>query len=298
MQKYLIIFICLILSTNLKAQKVYKLYFLGGQSNMDGLGKVAELQDNFGESISDIKIFHGNTSADNEKADGKGIWADLKPGHGFGFYSDGKKNFYSELFGPELGFGAKLKELEPGSNIAIIKYSRSGSSIDTAASRGFGCWHPDYEGINQFGHFKETVKNAYASSDIDNDGENVILIPSGIIWMQGESDGDCTEKIALRYEDNLKYLISQIREVFQNSKLPVVIGKVSDSGNRDNGKAWEFGEIVMAAQKAFVESDSNAAIVTETDSLGYTDFAHYNSEGFLKLGNLFAEKIHYLNKIK
>ena len=287
-----ILFICL--GIVVISAKEYKLYYLGGQSNMDGFGYIKDLPSELSQPLAGVYIFHGNTSADNTAVDGKGIWEPLKPGHGSGFFSDGQINKLSERFGLELSFARRLQELQPSESIAIIKYSRGGTSIDTAAAGEFGCWDPDYSygnGINQYDHFLATIKNALSVEDIDGDGEKDTLIPTGILWMQGESDAGFGEEIAQKYQSNLRRLMDLIRATFRTDDLPVIIGRISDSGQAAGGKVWPQGEIVRQAQANYVKSDGNAALITSTDLYGYSDPWHYDSNGYLDLGGKFAEAL-------
>ncbi|GAB4148544.1 MAG: sialate O-acetylesterase [Planctomycetaceae bacterium] len=278
------------------------MYYLGGQSNMDGYGRVNELPRELSQPVAGVMIFHGNTSPDGSPVDGKGIWAELRPGHGVGFRSDGKTNRYSSRFGVELTFARQLQKQYPKSNIAIIKYSRGGTSIHAKAAGGFGCWEPDYtggkgkgKGINQYDHFLATIKHATAVRDIDGDGEADNLIFSGIVWMQGESDAAYTKEIANAYGSNLKRLMGLIRDALGSKSIPVVIGRISDSRKNKAGKVWRHGEIVRAMQAKFVKNDRAAALVTSTDKYGYSDPYHYNSAGYIDLGKQFADA---LSKIK
>ncbi len=100
--------------------KDYQLYYLGGQSNMDGFGYNKELQGEDAEPVKGVMMFHGNQGLDGHPVDGRGLWAELRPGNGTGFSSDGKENKYSDRFGVELSFARRLKELQPDANIAII----------------------------------------------------------------------------------------------------------------------------------------------------------------------------------
>ncbi|MFC2084974.1 sialate O-acetylesterase [Bacteroidota bacterium] len=223
--------------------KDYKLYYLGGQSNMDGFGFNSDLPEELNDTLKGVMIFHGNTSPDNTPVDGRGIWTELVPGHGAGFKSDGEINYYSERFGVELTFAQKLLDLDPGSNIAILKYSRGGTSIDFEARGRLGCWEPDFRDttdVNQYDHFLAAVRYALSVKDIDGDGEEDRLIPTGIIWMQGESDAYFSEETANRYEFNLKRLMDLMRAAFRVDDLPVVIGQITDSGqDEDDGKVWK-----------------------------------------------------------
>ncbi len=272
--------------------KTYHVYFLGGQSNMDGYGYVRDLPEDLQGPVPGVMIFHGNTSPDSAAADGRGLWATLRPGHGVGFASDGVTNAYADRFGVELTFARRLQEHDPATPIALIKYSRGGTSIDSTAAGRFGSWEPDFRGgngVNQYDHFLASLRHAFAVSDIDGDGADDTLVPAGIVWMQGESDAAITEAVARRYEANLKRLMDLIRAALRVDDLPVVLGRISDSGQEADGKVWDHGELVRAAQAAFVQKDARAALVTTTDAYGYSDRWHYDSAGYLDLGRQFAE---------
>ncbi|MEM7368665.1 MAG: sialate O-acetylesterase [Bacteroidota bacterium] len=289
-------FILLIfLSSNLLFSKDYYTYFLGGQSNMDGYGYNKDLPETLAGEMEDVMIFHGNTEKDNvAETDGRGIWSSLRPGHGVQFSSDGLVNTYSNRFGLELTFAQAMKEFHPDHPVALIKYSRGGTSIDSAAARHFGCWEPDFvgtSGINQYDHFLATLRYAMAVRDIDGDGEEDRLIPMGILWMQGESDGAATEEIAFRYMDHLKRLMDLMRAALHVDKLPVIIGKISDSGNDKDGKVWDHGELVQYAEEKYVRTDARAAIVRSTEKYKYSDPWHYDSAGYLDLGEEFAKAL-------
>ncbi len=281
-----------------KTEKI-RVFYLGGQSNMDGYGYNKDLPKSLNKTIKDVWIFHGNIAADDAQGGGEGIWEELKPGHGKGFSSSAGKNMLTERFGVELSFAVKLKSLYPNEKIAIIKYSRGGTSIDSLAAADFGSWEPDYSGktgINQYDHFLATVRNAMAIKDIDGNGREDILVPSGIIWMQGESDAIIDEAVANRYYANLKRLMDLIRAAFRTDDLPVVVGKISDSWNNNQGKVWKYGELVQYAQERFVRKDANAAIVKSTRYYKYSDPYHYDSNGYIDLGEKFAEAVFSLEK--
>lgn len=302
-QKVLILLILLLLPTLASSQQegkdTMRLFYLGGQSNMDGFGENFELPNSLKTEFKNVWIFHGNPVPDEEENGGLGKWDVLKPGHGTGFSSDGVQNNLSNRFGIELSFVKKLQALYPNEKIALIKYSRSGSSIDSLAAGQFGSWEMDYKGtngINQFDNFLTTIREALKTNDIDGDGKKDLLIPNGIIWMQGESDAAFTEDIANRYYSNLKRLMDLIRASLHTDNLPVVLGKISDSWNDKDGKVWEYGELVQYAQEKYAKTDKNAAIVRSTRYYKYSDPWHYDSNGYIDLGEKFAEAIYLLNK--
>jgi hypothetical protein len=290
----ILVILCCFTISGCNNKKVYKMYYLGGQSNMDGFGYVKDLPADLNRPVDGVFIFHGNSAPDGTEPDGKGIWSVLTPGHGSDFSSDGKLNNCSDRFGVELTFAIKMKELDPKSNIAIIKYSRAGTSIDSAAAGNFGCWEPNFtkgNGINQYDHFLATVKYATSVTDIDGDGKPEKLVPAGILWMQGESDAS-RKATALKYEENLKNLMGLIRKAFKNGEIPVAIGRITDSHQTPGGNVWAYCDIVRKAEADFVSKDVAAALVTSTDNYGYSDTWHYDSNGFIDLGKQFAEAIY------
>jgi hypothetical protein len=88
-----------------------------------------------------------------------------------------------------------------------------------------------------------------------------------------------------------------LRAALRSDDLPVAVGRISDSGRDDkDGKVWDYGETVRAAQAAFVEKDGSAALVTSTDEYMYSDPWHYDTNGYLDLGRKFAEAIAGIQK--
>lgn len=284
---YLLIFISFVAALGAKE---YRVYLLAGQSNMEGYGYVEELPEEYADFDGDVMIFHGNVADDDAERDGRGIWAPLSAGHGTGFRSDGVSNVLSDRFGPELGFAKVLTSENPDTPIALIKYAKGGSSLDAEAGRPWGNWAVDYgngEGINQYDHCLATIRYAFASRDIDGDGETDTLTPAGILWMQGESDGHEIGP-AYRYRENLQELMTLFRAALRDDELPVVVGRISDSKNDPSGLVWEFGNVVRKQQAAYCDEDANASLVTSTDGYAYSDKWHYDSAGFVDFGEQFG----------
>lgn len=291
MRTHLALLLCIGLFCSLSGAKEYQVYLLAGQSNMDGYGYVKDLPEGYDSFPGEVRIFHGNMAADDEERDGRGIWAPLTAGHGKGFESDGESNVLSDRFGPELGFARVLSVQDPDTPIALIKYARGGTALDARSTRNFGRWHFEYKqgaGINQWDHCLATIRNAFADADIDGDGEVDQLVPAGIVWMQGESDG-IEMGPASRYAANLAKAVALFRAALRDDDLPVVIGRISDSGlEEEDGLVWDFGNVVRAQQALFCEADANASLVTSTDGYGYSDKWHYDSAGFIDLGEQFG----------
>ena len=274
--------------------KEYKVYFLAGQSQMQGYGYIRDLPEELNAPVKGVMIYHNNSAKDGAAIDGRGIWAQLQPGHGVGFRSNGQTNVYSKRFGIELTFARRLLRLDPNSNIAIIKYARGGTALDSSGAGKHGSWDPDDNegnGINQYDHSLATINNAMSVDDIDGDGESDVLIPAGIIWIQGESDADYTLEVAELYQARLKRLMDLFRAAFRTDDLPVVITRLSDSGQDQDGIVWTYGEVIRKAQTEFVQNDGYAALITATDNYSYLDASHYDSVSYLDLGQRCADEI-------
>lgn len=293
------LFMLLLVMSTITFSKDYKLFYLGGQSNMQGFGKVSELPADLSDACKTVRFFQGNWANDDEPVAGEGKWDVVVPGFGYGSKYENGEYILSEKFGPELTFAIRITELMPEENIAILKYAKGGSSLANHGSR-WGTWAPDYNdstGINQYDHFLSAVRNALAVKDIDGDGEEDRLIPAGIIWMQGESDADNSVENARAYKQNLKRMMDLIRAAFRVDDLPIVIGQIADSGNdKTDGRMMDNMEHVWEAQLHFVNNDPAAAIVIETRKYKFVDNWHFDTEGQLDLGKRFAEKIFTLMK--
>lgn len=72
--------------------------------------------------------------------------------------------------------------------------------------------------------------------------------------MQGEADAR-SKKSAENYLFNLKRLMDLIRASLHTDDLPVVICKISDSGNIEGGKVLPYAELVQYAEEEYVKKD-------------------------------------------
>lgn len=272
--------------------QTYQVYFLAGQSNMVGYGQTRDIPPELREPVEGVFIFHGRMRKDDGAGAGIGLWRGLAPGHGRAFDTNGRRNSLSRWFGPELSFGRRMHALRPDERIAIIKYARGATALMDGVSR-YGSWDPDYQdgdGLNQYDHALATLRNALSARDVNGDGVEDKLVPAGIIWMQGESDAAYDRGAALAYEDNLRRLMSLFREALGDETLPVVIGRIRDSGDTPETRVMKYSPEVREQQAAFVEADPCAALVTASDGFGFRrDGWHYRSEDYVALGQAFAE---------
>lgn len=277
---------------------VIDLYILAGQSNMDGQGLVSDLPGFLSEIHDHAWIYDPNRRDDQQPIDDRGFWEKLKPGHGDGYQTDGKRSFLSDTFGPELSFVERLRDFNPEKKVLIFKYAKGGSSIHPDAATDWGCWHPDYNrgtGINQWTHFRHHLNRA-----IDMAEKRFGSVkPAGIVWLQGESDASHTRTIAEEYTGNLSRVLNRMREEARDLTLPVVVGEISDSmlvcGKRQ--QTYPFGDIVKTAQRQFAEQDKHAALVTAPENHGFIDAWHYDSQTYIDLGVRFADAMMDLRNV-
>lgn len=267
---------------------VYRLYLLAGQSNMEGYGDVAKLATDERGPVADAFIYHPTSIPDDESTTLDAAWTPLAPGFGSAYPPEGVTE---GQFGPELGFGRALAEDGP---VALVKYARGGTSLMHGAS-GYGSWDPDYdagEGINQFDHAAAALKAAMSISDIDSDGAPDRLVPSGIIWMQGEADAYENAVAAANYEKNIDRLVTRLRVIMGADDLPVVIGRIVDSRPPDGPSVMTYAAEVQDAQARFAASDPCVVLVTVLPaSAELVDGWHYGAADQLALGHAFAEAL-------
>ena len=81
-----------------KELDIWKVYFLGGQSNMDGYGFNDQLLHSLKKRIPNSMIFNGKRDNEGSPNGGIGIWSPVEPGHGNMFQTDGLRNHSLELY--------------------------------------------------------------------------------------------------------------------------------------------------------------------------------------------------------
>ena len=92
-------------------------------------------------------------------------------------------------------------------------------------------------------------------------------------------------------------MMELLRAAMHVDDLPVVIGRVTDSGMDEDGQVMNYIETVQHAQANFVTSDACAAYVTEIDNYQHSeDGWHYVSEAYLKMGAAFANAVRELEQ--
>jgi hypothetical protein len=235
----------------LQTGKKYHVILMGGQSNMVGRGSVSELNEK-------LRVFPDNITYFN-------------PG------LTQSPNICIETFGPEVSSAHILAEKHLDKNFVLIKFAVDGSSLID--------WSPNwsYEKAKLKG--KPNLGPLYSRflSQLKNQiHENVTVI--SLLWMQGEADATYSVP-GSTYYDNFKEFINQIRKDLHCPDLPVIFGRVNPP------LSVLMYKTVRNAQQRISQEIPNTVLV-DTDMLSkHPDNIHYDTEGQLKLGEMFGEAL-------
>lgn len=168
-------------------------------------------------------------------------------------------------FGPEVSFAHAISSSFPRKKINIIKFAPGGSLMKD--------WLKD-------GNHYKTLK-----IQLGRIGKNTNLNPAAILWMQGERDTKSAQ-LAKSYPAHLTKFIKKIRQDLNKPKLTFIIARVSiPESFRPAVNA------IRTAQELVSRKVPNVRLFS-TDSLKKNpDKVHFNTNGQLKLGRLFAETL-------
>jgi len=186
-------------------------------------------------------------------------WQSLRPGLGA----------TPTNFGPELNLGHDAATYFNGDEIAIIKFSQGGTTLNED-------WRPPSSGGTTGWLYNNFINDVRASLAYLDSNYTVQLM--GLCWMQGEYDALDNAK-ANNYQTNLTNFISDVRAAINAPQLPVAIGMI------DNSTGWTYNAAVRQAE-INVSKTVNQTSIFDTHGLG-TDGTHYNTEGQLELGHYF-----------
>ena len=253
--------------------KRIKVFILSGQSNMVGQGASYQLDDAAKRGNEKVLMFEQDK------------WQPLRPL---------RKNF-----GPEIAFGRRMARAWPDETLGIIKQAVGGT--------GVLAWHPNWtaEQADRTGDARKgnlwkaltgKVRDACAAADCE-------IV--GFIWLQGGKDMIKVDT-GKEYGDNLKALVLGMRKEYDVPKLPFVLGSYRTKGMPDDlsGMAEKVKALtprkgayyVLQAQYEAEKKLAPANMVPLIDIEKHPKDVHFNTNGQLKAGTLFAEG--YLELIK
>ncbi len=176
-------------NVSVKADSLFDLYLLIGQSNMAGRGGITDAYKNKGSS----KVL---------MLDKENHWVQAR--HPLHFDKPSAAGV-----GPGLSFGIEMAKKNHGYKIGLIPCAVGGTSIDA--------WKPGgYDKATDTYPYDDAVKRLQVAMQSG--------IIKGVIWLQGESDSN-PEK-AKDYLDKLVELINRIRAITHDPTLPFVAGEL------------------------------------------------------------------------
>jgi len=261
------------------------IYLLGGQSNMQGIGKITALGEDAPRTIPHTYFFTG---------------ADFEPL----VLGETRTSTRAGELGPEIGFALEVASRDRP--IYLVKYHQSGMPLhhgwnggtwvggDPASSRRN--FYPGIrEGDENQGvlYGKMLIRYRMAIRKLEEDGHTPVI--KGFVWMQGEQDSK-HEESATAYAANLKRLQLRLGEdLGVRGNLPMVYGQVLP---HEPAAARFTHRNEIRKQMAFADGESsrkeaipNARMVsTDTISLR-RDKVHYDARGQLQLGRDFGRAL-------
>ncbi len=242
-----------------------RVFLLGGQSNMVGLGLRGELPPPYQAAQNDVNFWNNG-------------WVPLAPGFSNKPYK----------FGPEVAFGRAIKDALPKDTIYLVKYASGGKALYNDFKPGTGRNY--IEMMNTFNAALDNLDLAGIDYEI-----------SCMLWMQGESDA--YESQAETYEGNLTNFIQVMRDEFDTPEMPFIIARVLNHfGGTVPPKIGEQTNptqayIVRDAQVKVAETIPHTTWFDTDDYALSTDLdevnnpGHYGTQGQLDLGKDFASAV-------
>lgn len=277
-------------------------YLLGGQSNMQGLGRHALLPAEL--KIQDMLLYHSSPCVGTSP--GPNRLVPLQP--------VGSDRFQ---FGPEIGFGAAMIGYRPATPICLIKHALGGTSLQMKWNPGANNADTDHFGP-EYRTFINTVNGGLAALRADGWEPQI----EGMLWQQGEQDskagvntgGDGNSTSADDYGANLKHFVARVREQFAADIAPdgmrFVLGQIAPYYPEGGTLRTVYPErdTVRAAQLAADEDSGAALAISNTgvvptnevefpvheqiiDNYKDDDEAHLAEDALLLLGRRMAAEM-------
>ena len=272
-----------------------KIIVLAGQSNAVGVAHVRYLPKHFSaERLARFENGYDDILINYYSHD--------KKSGGFVKTAYGCTEISKDTVGPEVGIADSLSLRYPDEKLFIVKCAFGGTDIahDWASpsrtevydSLSFGDGDSENEHYRKAGWcYNELVKLM---------GESIYILKKkgyapeirAFCWMQGESDAMDKQKVTT-YTERYKMLLSDFESVFGEYMSGCVFIDAAISEQWTYYKELNTQKLEYAANTPnsfFIDTIAHG-LVTTNEPEGEVDFAHYDSDCIIKLGELFAEKI-------
>jgi hypothetical protein len=279
------------LSFVVPASAATKVFLMGGQSNMAGIGGYSGYLAPNTNPWSMPPYDHADAACPspyNQPQDSVKFWnyttdtagADLvhNPGVGNGWISlQSGYGYRTDQFGPELSFGARLRELYPDDEICIVKLGITSTSLG-------GNWNPNGSGAT-YNLFKQRVDAAIGNLV----GQGKAPQIAGMVWMQGEEDSTISS-YAPSYATNIANFVSKVRNTYSaygGQGMKFVAGRITYMTQLWASRSQI--DLVRDAQGSIANHVAKASCVN-TDDLEWGYYGHYGTQGQIDLGKRFANQ--------
>lgn len=260
-------------------------YLLGGQSNMQGLGKVAELPEPMSREIPHAFFWNGQT------------FEPLVLGQT-------KVSARANEFGPEVGFALEMaSETNP---VYLVKYHASGMPLHHGWNGNVWEGGEPVPGRRNFypgetpndencGTLYAAMRDQFQAALEHLSQSEQTPVVRGFVWMQGEQDSKDALS-ATSYAASLNRLRRRLAEDLHcEPTLPLAFGQVLPY--TPPLERFKFRDEIRA-QMAACDCNSGspeampATIMVSTDDISLLpDTVHYDTQGQLRLGEAFAKAI-------
>ena len=280
----LLILLCvsaLVAQNKTQPEKKIKVFILSGQSNMVGWGNSMELPNNLWYGLENKLMFEN------------GKWQKLKPHNkpNKGQQEKGKLSEFS--FGPEISFAEVISRSYPNETIGIIKSATGGTGILAWSPN----WTKEQADRSKDGNKGDLYKVLIDKVKAAQEAAEIEIV--GFLWQQGGKDMT-NLSLGQEYFDNLNSMITGIRRDLDLPDLPVFIGCSMSKESLSNmskaqkaqleqvKKARPGVEYVIRARFKAEEEIPNVKVVVTPDLEKYPKNVHYNTNGQLELGKMYA----------
>ncbi len=268
--------------------QVVDVYLLGGQSNMQGVGKIAALTADVPKEIPHTFFWNGQQ------------FEPLVLGQT-------KTSSNNINFGPEIGFALAMATADRP--IYLIKYHASGmplhhgwdgdkwiSDEPQPGRRNFYPGQTD-DDANTGSLYRE-MRSQFQNGTQHLEMQGMTPVVRGLVWMQGEQDAKHVVS-ASTYASSLNQLRKRLAEDLQTQPdLPLVFGQVlphDPPAARFTHRQEIRTQMAACDSKALQpESMRNTTMVPTEGLTLLPDTVHYDSTGQLSLGKAFATAMQQL----
>lgn len=240
----------------------FRVFLLAGQSNMTGQGRAAQLKPPLNQPHERIRVWANNR------------WEYFIP---------------KRSFGPGLNLAHELAEHWPNDTIGIIKVAIGGTGILSFQPD----WSKESADRSKDGRKGDLYRDLTGAVNAARKVSDFEL--TAFCWKQGGKDMRYP-KLAAEYLGNFRKMITGLRKDLGAPNLPAFIGAYATREELENfaGKINKSRPGAKDVIKAHLDAgDQIPHVVTFPHGKlpCHADGIHYNTEGQLTLGKLFADQI-------